>query len=215
MPAWLPAAIAAAAGFIGGERANSGNRELAREQMRFQERMSNTSYQRAVADMRAAGINPMLAYMQGGASSPAGASATMQDTISPAVSSAQHARRLTSDVQLARAALEKQRYEVGVLDRQGRLLEVQQDIANEELKRKQNENQLGIAAANVDAIRAGIELSRSTARGHDVRSEMDRLSLPELRNLAKIYESPVGQGMSWANQLLRLISPLSRQSSRR
>lgn len=78
----LPFAANAVGSFFsskGQKEVNSANAQMSRDQMNFQERMSSTAWQRAVKDMRAAGINPGLAYSQGGASSPQGAMAQLSN----------------------------------------------------------------------------------------------------------------------------------------
>lgn len=79
--------IAAGLGFLGQERANEANAEQSANQMWFQSRMRDTQYQTAVEDMRKAGLNPMLAYQQGGAGNLQGAKAQIENSMTPAVNS--------------------------------------------------------------------------------------------------------------------------------
>ncbi|QXP08443.1 MAG: DNA pilot protein [Arizlama microvirus] len=86
-------------GSSGQRSANETNIKLGREQMEFQERMSNTAYQRAVKDMQEAGLNPMLAYSQGGASAPVGSMPQVQNEASTGMHSAAQGAAVAQAVQ--------------------------------------------------------------------------------------------------------------------
>lgn len=181
--AWIGAAIAGGA-MVGGalinsasqNAANDKNIELAREQMKFQKDMSNTAWQRGVADMKKAGVNPMLAFSQGGASSPSGSQGRVEatrpgDALSQGVNSAITAKRDLSLVDLQTAQVQQSTAQAMATLADARLKE------STALQVQQQTRNLGLEAAALklrpDEMMVGMRLK--DAQDRKTRKESTRL----------------------------------------
>lgn len=84
-PATAAALISGGVDLLGGlfgssatKKANKANIKLQKDNQSWLKMMSDTSYQRSTQDMIAAGLNPMLGFTQGGASTPGSSAATVE-----------------------------------------------------------------------------------------------------------------------------------------
>lgn len=156
------------------DRANAANRHMAYDQREFSaqqaqlanqftEKMSNSAYQRSMKDMQAAGLNPMLAFGQGGASTPSAAMGTgqasqdqaskdqaahVENAIGPAVSSALDFRRLKKEIDQVGSNID---------------LNKQMEGTQAAIEAK-NQADAKIATSQLDAIKQKAKLDESTAK---------------------------------------------------
>lgn len=170
--------VQAGLAYLSSRQANEANKQQARDLMGWQEHMSNTAYQRSMADMRKAGLNPILAGKFGGASTPQGALATLTDPGQAALSTAFQAQKTDAET-------EKTKEETTLT----KLRQTTQEIEN---KIKKN----FISGSNV--------VAKFTTAADDILTQVDAT----LRNYTKDADEPLKEASQAILKLLFTIQKL-------
>lgn len=204
-----PALISGGLNYLGQREQNVASAQQAQRQMDFQADQTGTSYQRAVADMKAAGLNPMLAYSQGGAASGSGAQAPAGNELGAGANSAMSAALARQQMQQSAAQTENIQADTGNKEQQTRNLESEnlytlakttsEGTRNHELTQRVAEialrNQLaaGTLDYSISSAKAGADLRGSEA-------EAARYGLAEKRAWSNFYKSAVGRSYPYVSK---------------
>lgn len=190
-------------GFLGGQLTNAAQQDAANAQMDFQERLSNTAYQRQVKDLEAAGLNPMLAYVKGGgASTPSGAMPIYQNSAAAGVSAGLGtAQALNTSAQTSKVPFEISKLVADTLK-----TETDTVLSNQQINNLKTENDKTLAVIDnlkmeyQNLFKQNLNL---TDIGNQIRKNIDLMST-QINNFQAITENTLVQAeINKLEQVLR------------
>lgn len=181
------------------------------QQIDYNKQMANTAYARAMADMRAAGLNPMLAYQQGGAASPTSSPSVPSGSVSepapysgqpsleafkpanilgPAASSAMQAAHMVTGLQNTQAQTELTKAETAATQAREKETRVNTLLRAAETGRANADTERLTNSAQVEAARVGLVGAQTgeaaaSAGLHRDRSEQTRQEIDLTRRFGR------------------------------
>lgn len=198
----------------------------ARSNRKFQERMSSTSHQREVADLRAAGLNPMLSARLGGSSTPGGSVGQVSDfgeVASRGINTAMVAKRQSAEIELLKAqaqaayagANKSNQEAMSVFNEMApRIRQMESVSAINEMSVTQRKQMFEL---EIEKVKAEISATVATADRSRVLTQLDRLATTGAINEAD-FEKAIGQmspATRWLINLARLYNLATGEPVRR
>lgn len=204
-----------------------------RSAQNFAQKQSTTNYQRAVHDMQAAGLNPMLAYQQGGAPN---ASFNPQNPLASAVPAASSAASLKYEAMTTAKNVENTQASTELLNQQKTLAEWNTEAAKWTARKARNEWEMSnldttiwnsdisqrkaLLLSQVDAALAGIKDTEASARLKDVNARIGKATAvnaeweAERTNVMHEFGKTFGPGREWLKFLPSAINSMSATSAK-
>ena len=168
--------LEAALSFASGKDTNRRAKKAARENRKWQEYMSNTAHQRQMADMEAAGLNPILSGKFGGASVPSGA-------VADVVNSGQMALDTYASQMSARA---------GVANANANTKKQNAETLNVQAQNAVIKEQAGLTRQQAATAKANEGLAKDQSRAASAKAELDESAAARMRAEEEMYKKTPG-----------------------